>query len=291
MHFVLFDDFKPAVLSGDRVFDISAMLSGVDLGNPRQTVRGLIARCDELAPRIPALLRQSKGVPVTSVRLRQPVPDPVQLLCAARNYRDGHEVPKADFFLKAPGALIGPGDTVQLPDVEARVFHAEPELAVVIKKTAANVAAADAMDYVFGYTCFLDVSARGVSPTFYINKSYVTFGPMGPGIVTTDEVPDPHALRVRLWVDNELRQDFSTGKMLNRIDKLIEVASSVCPLQAGDVIATGTHHAGLGPIQDGETITIDIERVGRMSVNVRDPRKRTWEKATSNDVVAKPRPA
>ena len=242
-------------------------------------MRGLIARCDAFAPEIAATLRQSKGVSVASVRLRQPVPDPVQLLCAARNYRDGSETPKADFFLKAQGSIIGPGDTVRLPDVEARVFHAEPELAVVIKKTAANVKAAEAMHDVFGYTCFLDVSARGVSPTFYMNKSYATFGPMGPGIVTADEVPDPHNLRVRLWVDDELRQDFSTCEMANRIEALIEVASAVCPLQAGDVLATGTHHVGLGPIQDGETVTIDIERVGRMSVKVSDPRKRTWDKA------------
>ena len=290
MHFVLFDDFKPGVLRDGRVHDLSA-LPGLDPRNPRETVRALIAAHATRPREIAAAVGLSKGVPVESVRLRQPVPDPVQLLCAAKNYKDGRETPKADFFLKAQGTIIGPGDTVKLPEVEARVFHAEPELAVVIKKTAANVKAADAMDYVFGYTCFLDVSARGVSPTFYIHKSYVTFGPMGPGIVTADEVPDPHNLRVRLWVDDDLRQDFSTGEMANRIDKLIEVASSVCPLQPGDVIPTGTHHIGLGPIQHGETITIEIERVGRMSVKVEDPLKRTWDKAVRNTAIPKPQPA
>lgn len=291
MHFVLFDDFKPGVLSDGRVHDISALLGDADRRDPRATVRGLIADYEALAPRIVALLGQSKGTAVGSVRLRQPVPDPVQLLCAAKNYKDGRETPKADFFLKAQGTIIGPGDTVRLPEVAARVFHAEPELAVVIGKKAANVKAADAMDHVFGYTCFLDVSARGVSPTFYIHKSYVTFGPMGPGIVTADEVPDPHNLRVRLWVDDDLRQDFSTGEMANRIDKLIEVASSVCPLLPGDVIPTGTHHIGLGPIQHGETVTIEIERVGRLSVRVEDPLRRTWDKAVRNTAIPTTQPA
>jgi 2-keto-4-pentenoate hydratase/2-oxohepta-3-ene-1,7-dioic acid hydratase in catechol pathway len=140
------------------------------------------------------------------------------------------------------------------------------------------VKAADAMNYVFGYTCFLDVSARGVSPTFYIHKSYATFAPMGPAIVTADEIADPHNLRIRIWVGGDLRQDFSTGEMANRIEKLIEVASSVCPLQPGDVIPTGTHHIGLGPIQDGEDVTIEIEKIGRMSVKVRDSRKRSWDR-------------
>ncbi|HTI88146.1 MAG TPA: fumarylacetoacetate hydrolase family protein [Alphaproteobacteria bacterium] len=287
MRFVLFDDFKPGVIRDDKVFDISGLLRGVEPGNPRAVVRAIIAAADSIGGKLDSL----KDVPVASVRLRQPVPDPVQLLCAAKNYKDGRETPKADFFLKAPGTIIGPGDTVELPPVEARVFHAEPELAFVIGEVADNVKAADAMKYVFGYTCFLDVSARGVSPTFYIHKSYVTFGPMGPAIVTADEVPDPHNLRVRMWVDDDLRQDFNTGEMANRIDKLIEVASSVCPLQPGDVFPTGTHHIGLGPVQDGETLTIEIERVGRLSVKVRDPLRRTWDRSVRNTAIPKPQPA
>ncbi len=279
MKFVLFDDFKPGILNDDQVFDISSLLSGVDFArHPRDTVQQLISRCEELKPRMTAMIAQSSGVPLASVRLRQPSPDPQQLLCAAKNYKDGHETPRVDFFLKAQQTIIGPNDTIELPPIDAKVFNAEPELAVIIKKPAQNVSAANAMDYVFGYTCFLDVSARKVSPTYYIHKSFWTFGPIGPYIVTADEIPDPHNLRIRLWVDNDLRQDFSTSLMANRIERLIEVASSVCPLQPGDVIPTGTHHIGLGPIQDGETVTIEIERVGRMSVKVRDPRKRTWEK-------------
>jgi 2-keto-4-pentenoate hydratase/2-oxohepta-3-ene-1,7-dioic acid hydratase in catechol pathway len=278
MRFVLFNDFIPGVIVDDRVIDISSQYPDLSPKDVRALVRELISSWDQIAPRIAETARAASGVPLSSVRLRAPSPLPDQLLCALKNYKDGHETPKPDFFLKPIGTIIGPDDIVELPEVEARVFHAEPELAVVIKKTAANVKAADAMDYVLGYTCFLDVSARGVSPTFYIHKSYATFAPMGPAIVTADEISDPHNLRVRLWVDDDLRQDFSTGDMANRIEKLIEVASSVCPLQPGDVLPTGTHHIGLGPIQDGETVTIEIEKVGRMSVKVRDKRKRKWDR-------------
>jgi 2-keto-4-pentenoate hydratase/2-oxohepta-3-ene-1,7-dioic acid hydratase in catechol pathway len=205
------------------------------------------------------------------------VPDPVQLLCAAKNYKDGHETPKADFFLKAKGTIVGPDETVELPAMEARVFHAEPELAVVIGKRAENVKAADAMSYVFGYTCFLDVSGRGLSSGFYIHKSFRTFGPMGPAIVTADEVGDPHDLQIRFWNGDQLRQDFKTSEMANYIDKLIEVASAICPLEPGDVIPTGTHHLGLLPVQDKDKLTIEIEKVGRLSVTVRDKLGRAWD--------------
>jgi 2-keto-4-pentenoate hydratase/2-oxohepta-3-ene-1,7-dioic acid hydratase in catechol pathway len=276
MNFVLFDDFRPGILRDGRVIDISGLLPGIDFArHPRDTVSGFITRYDELKPRLAGL---SGGVPLESVRLRQPSPDPHQLLCAAKNYKDGHETPAVDFFLKAQQTIIGPGDTIELPSVKASVFNAEPELAVVIGKPAQNVSAANAMDYVFGYTCFLDVSARKVSPTYYKHKSYWTFAPLGPTIVTADEVPDPHNLRVRFWVDGDLRQDFSTSLMANRIEKLIEVASSVCPLKPGDIIPTGTHHIGLSPIQDGETVTVEVERVGRLSVKVHDAARRTWEK-------------
>ena len=279
MKLVLFNDFKPGVLKDEKVYDFSHLINGIDFSRyPRETIEHMITHFDHLLPELNKLLNQSTGVAVKSVHLRAPSPDPRQLLCAAKNYKDGHEIPKPDFFLKAKETIIGPGQSVHLPSVDAKVFNAEPELAVIIKKKAQNVSAADAMNYVFGYTCFLDVSARKVSPTYYMHKSYWTFAPLGPHIVTADEIRDPHNLRIRLWVDNDLRQDFSTSLMANRIERLIESASSVCPLYPGDIIPTGTHHIGLGPIQDGETVTIDIEKVGSMSVKVSDPLKRKWEK-------------
>src|ERR671933_2487974 len=118
--------------------------------------------------------------------------------------------------MKSPNAVIGPGDTMLLPDVAATIFEGEAELAVVIAKRATAVPADQAMDYVFGYTNFIDGSARGMQPaaqSFYQMKSREPFAPIGPYLVTADEVPDPQKLRVRLWVNGELKQNFNTDDM------------------------------------------------------------------------------
>jgi len=268
----MFDEFRPGIQKGDHVIDISSLLAGVETRKMLPTLIENRAKIESAA----AKLNGQHTRPLASVRLRQPAPDPVQMCCAARNYVDHHQAPKPDFFQKPYGAIIGPGDTMIFPEAQATVFNAEPELAVIIGKRAATVPAAKAMDHVFGYTCLFDGSARGLSTGFYIHKSFATFAPIGPAIVTADEIADPHALRIRMWADDDLRQDFSTGQMANRIEKLIEAASSVCPLETGDVLATGTYHVGLGPIQDGQTISMEIDGIGRLSVKIRDPLKRAW---------------
>ncbi|MFN8516441.1 MAG: fumarylacetoacetate hydrolase family protein [Chloroflexia bacterium] len=161
-----------------------------------------------------------------------------------------NEVP-LDVFLKSPASIIGDGDTVVLPPVEASIFHHEAELAFVIGKRGAKIPAAEAMDYVFGYVPFMDISARGTTGrTMFQGKSYDTFGPIGPAIVTADEIADPGIdLRAMLSVNGHLRQNFSTGDMANRIPELIAFGPEVCTLEPGDVIATGTNHQGLGPVQ------------------------------------------
>jgi 2-keto-4-pentenoate hydratase/2-oxohepta-3-ene-1,7-dioic acid hydratase in catechol pathway len=274
VRFAFFNNFVPGVVADNRVIDVSSLL---EARTPEDAVLAFIENYDSLKPGIEKLIAAGGGVLVDEVRLRQPLPHPVQLLCATRNYQDGHEIPKPDFFLKAQQTIIGPGDTIVLPAVEARTFHAEPELAVVIKKMASHVKAADAKDYIFGYTGFIDFSARGVSSGYYIHKSFATFGPMGPYLVTADEVRDPQHLNVRLSVNDQLRQDFSTGAMTNPIATLIEAASAVCPLLPGDVIATGTHHNGLGPVGDGDKITVEFESVGTFTVYVSDSLKRKWD--------------
>ena len=116
---------------------------------------------------------------------------------------------KPSFFLKSSTSVIGPNDIVELPPVDAWVFHHEAELAVIIGKRAKAVAPEKAMEHVFGYTCFMDISARGIGAgTSYEDKSYDTFGPMGPWILTADEIPDPHSLQVKLWVNGNLRHDY-----------------------------------------------------------------------------------
>lgn len=280
MHFVFYDDYKPGILSDQMVFDAIPLLGGVDLSYSQGVVEYLIANFDQLRPKVKEFCSGASGLSVGSVRLRAPVPRPCQLLCALRNYPDRMARPGVDFFLKSPASIIGPGDTVELPEVPATVFHHEAELAVIIKRPGRKIPADQAMDYVFGYTGLIDVSARDIGNSYYMKKSFVTFAPMGPTLVTADEIPDPYRLRVRLWVNDILRQDFTTADMVNRIEQLIEVSSSISTLCLGDVIATGTQHEGLGrglgPLQNGDIVTMEIERIGRMTLKVVDPLGRRW---------------
>jgi 2-keto-4-pentenoate hydratase/2-oxohepta-3-ene-1,7-dioic acid hydratase in catechol pathway len=189
-------------------------------------------------------------------------------------------------FHKSPNAVIGDGDTMVLPDVPATIFEGEAELAVVMGRPATRVRAADAMSHVFGYTGFIDGSARGLPPsgnTFYQTKSRDTFAPLGPYLVTADEVADPHGLRVRLSVNGALMQDFHTSDMAHRIPRCIEWVTSIHTLEAGDVLATGTNHRGLSAFQDGDRIELEIEGLGRLRVTVRDDLRRTWSRETRLD--------
>lgn len=219
----------------------------------------------------------SQGTPLGEVALEAPVPAPTQLLCAVKNYTDDRQGVEADFFLKSILSIVPTGSTVSLPPAQARVFHHEPELAAVIGVGGTDIPAAEAMPHVFGYTGFLDLSARDLGSTYYMKKSPRGFGPMGPVLVTADEFADPHDLTVELSVNGKLRQRYSTGQMANRIDRLIEVASSVSGLVAGDVIATGTYHIGMGPIQDGDHVSMTITGIGELTADVVDPSKREWD--------------
>ena len=152
-----------------------------------------------------------------------------KLVCMAGNYMESGTIPKAydvDAFLKAPSSIIGKGDTVVLPNIPADVFHHESELGVVIGKTASKVSAANALDHVFGYLNFMDVSARGISPngnnSFWWQKSWDTFGPIGPWILTSDDVPNPQNLDIRLWNNGDLRHNFNTSDMARSVGEVIE---------------------------------------------------------------------
>jgi 2-keto-4-pentenoate hydratase/2-oxohepta-3-ene-1,7-dioic acid hydratase in catechol pathway len=145
------------------------------------------------------------------------------------------------------------------------------------------VPAAKAMEYVFGYTNFIDGSARGLPPagnTFYQMKSRDTFAPMGPYIVTADEVKDPNNLQVRLWVNGTLMQNYNTSDMAHKIPRCIEWVTSIHTLEPGDVLALGTNHRGLNPFQDGDLVELETEPLGRLHVKIRDDLKRTWARET-----------
>ena len=276
MRFIFFDDFKPGVLIDETVWDISALVENTPVPYPQEIVKYLIANYEDLSSKIQQHCQDTAGLALASLRIRPPVPKPVHLLGAMNNYKRDGRFTDLDFFLKSSTCIIGPGDTVELPELDVDHFAHEAELAVVIKKGGKKIKASQAMNHVFGYTGFIDVSSRGVGNTYFLRKSFDTFGPMGPVLVTADEVPDPHDLGIRLWVNDKCRQDFRTVDMEIQIPQLIEEASTVSALEPGDVISTGTHHLGLGPIQDGDSITLDIEGIGKMTVNVQDSRKRKW---------------
>ena len=286
MKILYFDDFKLGVLRGDDVIDVSAAVSDIPHTGPHDLISGLIARFDDYRGALEKLAEDGEGVPVASVRIRPPLPKPDKIDCMAVNYmEDGtlSEPAPINAFHKAPEAVIGCGDTMVLPDVPATIFEGEAELGLVIGKTASNVSQANAYDHIFGYVNFIDGSARNLPPpgnTFFQVKSRDTFAPIGPYIVTADEIEDPQNLQLRLWNNGTLMQDFNTDDMAHKIPRCIEWLSSIHTLSPGDLVATGTNHRGLNSFMDGDKIELEVEGLGRLHFDVRDDLKRTWARDT-----------
>lgn len=279
MRYIFYDDFKPGLVKNDTVVDISDELGVSPYQTPQTIVEKFIKEFEKLKPVLEKALKEKKGIPLKDVRLRQPVPKPGLFLCGIGGYGEGEGRKRPlNFFLKAWTTIIGPGDTVVLPKAKARIFEHEAELAVIIGKHTQSVTKEEALDSIFGYTMLIDVSGRGVPDAggFWPQKSFDTFGPMGPVLVTKDEIPDPYALGIKLWVDGVLRQNYSTDDMSHDLGAKISFLSDICTLSPGDVMACGTNHHGLGPMQDGEEVTIEIGEIGTMSVHVKDPYKREW---------------
>lgn len=279
MKLLLFDDFKLGVLQEERILDASSAVKGLDYHTPQELMQMVIEQWSTLQPQIQQAIAGQSGVPLSQVRVRPPLPRPGQLVCLAGNYLEPQKPERGEFnaFLKSPNSVIGHNDTVELCPAPASVFHFEPELAVVIGKPASRVSAAEAMDCVFGYTQFMDVSSRGLPGGFFLGKSWHTFGPMGPVLVTKDEMTTPNNLGIKLWVNDELRHDISTAHMDRHLPELLAEVTNVLPLEPGDVVSTGTHHFGLAPVQDGDTVRLQIDGLGpALVVRCHDPLKRSW---------------
>ena len=280
-----YNDFQPCVVKDDGVVDISDAVGHLAISSPQRYMERIIVNFDELRGSLEAAESSGTVIPMDQVQLRAPVPRPGKVLCGNGNYMEGVQItptrPLKTFF-KSPDAVIGPGDTVDLPAFRPVIFNHEAELAVVIGKTAHNVSEDEALSYVFGYTTAVDVSARAPEegeaalPGDY-GKSFDTFLPLGPAITTADEISDPNNLNVKYWVNEDLRQTYNTSDMEHSIAYMIATLSHVMSLKPGDVILGGTNHGGLGPLQDGDFAEIEIEKIGRNSQRISDPMKRTWD--------------
>jgi 2-keto-4-pentenoate hydratase/2-oxohepta-3-ene-1,7-dioic acid hydratase in catechol pathway len=286
MKLCFFNDFTLGVVKGDTVVDVSAAVKDIPHIDPGTLMNGLIARFDSYKKKLEDAAAAGKGIPLAGVRLRPPVTKPTNIDCMAVNYmEDGtrSEPAPINAFMKSASAIIGHDDTMVCPDVPATIFEGEAELALVIGKRASNVKESEAMDYVFGYMNFIDGSARGLPPlqnSFYQMKGRETFAPIGPWIVTKDEIPNPQKLQIRLWNNGVLKQNFNTDDMAHNIAKSIAWVSSIHTLEPGDILATGTNHRGLNSFMDGDVIELECEGMGKLRIKVKDDLKRTWGRDT-----------
>jgi len=224
------------------------------------------------------LAKKKPSIALDKVKLLAPIPAPPRIFGIGVNYAEhaketGHDTQKVPtVFPVMSSAIAGPDADVVLPKASQMVDY-EAELAVVIGKPGYQIAASKAMEHVFGYSIMNDVSARDVqraTTQWSLGKSFPTFAPMGPWIVTKDEIADPHALGISLTIGSDKLQDSNTSMLIFKIPALIEYISSITPLQAGDVISTGTP-AGVGMgrtpqrwLKAGEEMVIHIDGIGEL---------------------------
>lgn len=217
--------------------------------------------------------------PHETARLHPPILRPSKIICVGRNYAEharerGAEVPTQPiFFLKSNNTISGPGDAIVLPKESSQVDY-EAELAVVIGKGGRNIPEEKAYDHVAGYMMLNDVSARDMQSAdkqWFRGKSCDTFAPTGPWIVTKDEIPDPHRLRISLTLNGQTMQDSNTGNMIFKIPYLISYLSRTLMWEPGDILSTGTPE-GIGAsrtppvfLKPGDTVSVTIEKIGTLT--------------------------
>jgi len=291
MRIAAFDSGKLGIVAGDdTVVDITDLVQPYDPLGPEDMLPDLISHFDDLRPDLDQRAANGGGTPLADVKLASPLTRPSKIICLMGNYREGTDRPLQilDLFFKSPEAISGPGDTITLPPHQADIFHHEAELAVVIGGEAKDLSDVEAMDAVFGYVVFNDVSARGLGRsgiTSFLGKSFDTFAAFGPWIVTKDEIPDPQTLSVTVDVNGERRQDYSTGDMERPVRELLTYISSVTTLHPGDVICCGTNHQGLGSMQDGDAVVTTVSDIGSFTIHVRDEYDRAWQRGVDREMA------
>ncbi len=256
----------------------------VDLQQTDPSLPGSVRELLEAGPEALARAAQAADaardtLDAAAVKLAAPIPNPGKILCIGLNYADhaaesGQPLPDYPIvFSKYSNTVIGSGEAIILPKATDMVDY-EAELGFVIGKRGRHISEADALDHVAGYMPINDVSARDYQERvsqWTMGKSFDTFAPMGPALVTSDEVGDPHKLAIRLWIGDEVLQDSSTSQLIFSIPKLVADISEVMTLEPGDIVSTGTP-PGVGAartpqrfLRAGETCHIEIEKLGVLS--------------------------
>ncbi|WP_291050444.1 fumarylacetoacetate hydrolase family protein [Herbiconiux sp.] len=272
MRLALFNDHRPGVVLGDELIDVSSIVHPLPAEAGGAWAVWLAAGSGTAALERALLSDALPRHPLDSVRLCAPLPRPGKIIAAPVNYLD-HKIEMSEqktiaeygVFLKANSSVIGPGDAIELPYSDKRIDQ-EGELGIVIGTGGRTIPVGDALDHVAGYLGLLDISVRSTEDRS-TRKSFDTFTPMGPWIVTADEAGDADDLQLDCWVAGEHRQSVSTAEMIFGVAELVAYASSVMTLHPGDVIASGTP-AGVGPLADGDEVRLTIERLGTLVVSV-----------------------
>lgn len=266
-------------VDGDRVVALKALDASAPV-----SIREVLAAGPALLSRLERTLRDVKdGVPLAHVKLEAPIPDAQKYLAIGMNYHDHAEEaaragiavpPHQLWFNKQVSCITGPFDPIVKPRVSDKMDY-EAEMGVVIGKRCRYVSVEEAPSVVGGYFVANDVTARDwqfKSPTFTLGKSFDTHGPIGPWITTADEIADPHALQMKLWVNGELRQNTSTGGMIHSVWEQIHELSQVMTLEPGDLIATGTcANVGIALgkfLQPADVVKVEIEQLGHIENTV-----------------------
>jgi 2-keto-4-pentenoate hydratase/2-oxohepta-3-ene-1,7-dioic acid hydratase in catechol pathway len=262
-----------------------AAVDRVSTSHERPTLTHVIERFDELREELEQIERSAPTVSIADATLLPPLARPAKILCCMRAQRDVRDANSdLHLFLKSTTSIIGPGDEVILPDLEgAAVFTHNVAVAIVVGRLTREVSSADWRCAVFGYTAFIDITARTNSHARWkdgkscLGASCDTFGPLGPWIVPSGDLDTEEGLTIRMRSGSELRQEYRLLDLDKHVGEIVALASSVMTLRPGDIIAVGGPASGQGPIQDGEHLTAELEQVGSLAVGVSDPLRRRWD--------------
>ncbi|MPZ78207.1 MAG: hypothetical protein GEU77_16980 [Deltaproteobacteria bacterium] len=281
-----------AIIKNDELIPLGEAFARENALAKGSSMLDLIARYDSLKGLTESTAANGSTTRLDSKMLKPPVERPSKIWAAATNYKRGSgglddargrgvagtasaEQLLERIFLKPPSAVCGPEDNIIIPK-EADTIFPELELCVVIGKQTRNISKDRAYEAIFGYTILLDVTARGygsgkdLSGTRCVRKGFETFAPIGPWITTKDEIPDPHKLLMKLWINGELKQSARTDSMVNDVPTLVSYLSQVTTLYPGDLISTGNPDAPefQEKLKPGDAVKSEIEGIGAMSLGV-----------------------